>query len=93
MLEKIMDSDDHYRLALVLELAWHSIFGIDPVDPSIFCFDFDKYCRDKKESILLTAPNQIWSSSMKNTVKFGHVESNSEWISICMKALALYGQV
>ena len=92
MLEKIMERDDHYKLGLVLELAWHSIFGIDPVDPSIFYFDFDKHCRDKKESILLTAPTQIWSSSMKNTVKFDHVDSDSEWISICMEALALFGK-
>jgi hypothetical protein len=90
--DKINKHPDDKILALVLELAWHIIFGLSPVDNSLVVKEFDEYCKNNKESILLTSPKQIWCSSMKSTVKFDHVESDSEWISICMEALALFGK-
>lgn len=89
ILDEIMKRPDHRIVALFLEVAWYAMFGRPAIDLSVFVPEFDAHCRSRGESILLTSPNQVWASSMDSTVMFQEVESESEWVSLCLGILAL----
>jgi len=82
-----MENEDHRMLSLVLELAWHIVLGLQPTDSSVFVPQFDEHCLSYRESVLITSPNLLWSSSMKNTIKFKEVDSYSDWVAFCVELL------
>lgn len=87
-----MGSQDHRKLALVLELVWHIILGVQATDPSMFVTQFDEQCLARRESILLTSPNMLWSSSMKNAINFNDIKYYSDWVSFCMELLNTFAR-
>lgn len=92
LFNKLMSSSDDRIVALVLELAWNIVFGGPAVDTSVFVKEFDEYCRVEKESVLITAPTYLWSSSMDRTVFFESQKNQPEWASSCLQILNLFGR-
>jgi hypothetical protein len=92
MLQGIMGNEDHYILALVLEISWHIIFGVQATDPSMLVPQFDEHCLTHRDSILLTSPNLLWSSYMKNSINFKEIDSHSEWVEFCMELLKTFAR-
>lgn len=77
----LMSHEAHCHLALVLEIAWPTIFGSDSRSVDEFRFLFD----DRGLSILIAHPKEAWNSSMLNTVKFQVPGSRDSWVSCCME--------
>lgn len=79
--QSLMSHDAHYHLALVMEIAWPTIFGFNssPIE------EFHSFFDDRGLSILIAHPKEAWNSSMPSTVKFDVPDSRDSWISCCME--------
>jgi hypothetical protein len=87
ILREIMKSQDDRKLGFVLEMIWHIIFGVQSTDLSMLVTQFDEHCLLHREPILITSPNLLWSSCMKNSIKFKEIDRHSEWVAFCMELL------
>lgn len=81
----LMMHEHHYHFALVLEIAWHMIFGNSPIDPSCLVDEFNHFFGSRELSALMAHPGRAWNSRMGPVVEFHAPECRMEWISTCME--------
>lgn len=86
-----MHHESHYHLALVMEIAWPTIFGLG--EESFSVDEFRSFFDQKNLSVLIAHPKETWNSSMPNTVKFDVPESRDSWISCCMGIFQEFAKV
>jgi hypothetical protein len=80
----IMSHEAHYHLALVMEVAWPIIFGMNPENNPFVVDEFRSFFDRKNLSVFIAHPKEVWHSSMPNTVKFEVPESRESWVSSCI---------